>query len=85
MAQTNFSTYGEMRYGVFNRVSEAEAKKGFEDCVWGSGRALFEIGNWAFDKSKASRVEVDKIKCPVMIIGAKHDRIVPASLLQSSR
>ena len=79
-----FPTYKEMRYGVFNRISEADAQKGFQNCLWGSGLALFEIGNWAFDKTKASRVDVDKISCPVLIFGAQYDHIVPASLCRAA-
>ena len=79
-----FPTYDEIRYGVFNNSSEAEAKKQYAGCVWDSGRATAEIAHWMFDPNKASKVDTQAIDCPVLIVGATLDRITPASVCKAS-
>ncbi len=47
-----------------------------------SGRAIFEIGFWLFDRRRVTHVDADKVRCPMLVIGAEHDRIVPASVVR---
>ena len=47
-----------------------------------SGRAVFEIGLWFLDSSRASQVDVSKVTCPVLVIGGTQDRLVPTSTVR---
>ena len=74
--------YAEARWGVFNRVDEAEARRLFADMVPDSGRAVFEIGIAALDRRKASHVDPAAIRCPLLVVGAAEDRMTPASVIR---
>ncbi len=79
-----FLTYKEARAGLFNNMSEEEARAHYEQMVWESGRATFEIGNWFIDFAKGSAVPYRQVKTPLLIIGAAKDRITPASVVQAT-
>jgi len=49
-----------------------------------SGRAVREIGFWAFDVRAASRVKPGTVQCPLLIIGASEDRITPAKVVKKT-
>ncbi len=72
----------EMRYGIFNRLPEDEARALFADAVWESGRAAREIAFWLLDPRRAARVDASAVTCPVLTLGATHDRITPASVVR---
>ncbi len=72
----------EMRYGIFNRLPEDEARALFAEAVWESGRAASEIAFWLLDPRHAARVEAAAVTCPVLTLGATHDRITPASVVR---
>jgi pimeloyl-ACP methyl ester carboxylesterase len=46
--------------------------------VYESGRAIFEIGLWPFDRRHAARVDASAVTCPVLVVGAGRDRATPA-------
>lgn len=73
-------SWEEARWGIFNGVDKAQAKAHYEDQVVESGRAAAEIAFWLFDRHKTSKVDFDKVTCPVLVVGAEHDRIVPSSV-----
>jgi pimeloyl-ACP methyl ester carboxylesterase len=74
--------WAEMRYGIFNRLPEDEARALFANAVWESGRAASEIAFWLLDPRRAARVESSRVTCPVLTLGATHDRITPASVVR---
>jgi pimeloyl-ACP methyl ester carboxylesterase len=41
-----------------------------------SGRALFELFFWMFDKSRASDVDVHGIRCPVLVMAGAADKVI---------
>ena len=77
-------SYKAARYGVLHEISEEEARAHYQEMVWESGRATFEIAFWTLDKTKAARLEREKIDCPVLLISGGLDRIVPASVVKAS-
>jgi len=79
-----FPTFEEIKYGVYNNSTEEEARKQYGGSVWDSGRAIAEIAHWMFDKNKSTKVETDKIKAPVLIIGASLDHITPVSVCRAA-
>ena len=54
----------------------------YEGMVHESGRAIFEIGLWPLDFSRASAVDAKRIHCPVFIVSGGKDWITPASVVR---
>ena len=70
--------------GVYHGLPEAEAREHYDDMVWESGRATFEIAFWTMDKTKATKLDRDNINCPVLIMSGAKDRTVNASVVRAS-
>jgi pimeloyl-ACP methyl ester carboxylesterase len=77
-------TYGEAVYSMLNLLPPNEQKEAYSNFVYESGRAAFQIGYWFLDSQKASRVDIDSISRPLLIIGGKKDRITPISVIRST-
>ncbi|MEM4326539.1 MAG: alpha/beta hydrolase [Candidatus Pacearchaeota archaeon] len=75
-------SYDKFRYSILNNLEEEESRKIYPNFCYESGRALFEIGMWILDKSKATKVDFSKVSVPVMIIGARKDKITPISIVR---
>jgi len=76
-------TFKEAVYGVLNRVpTRTEQQALYDEFVFESGRAFFEIGHWMFDRRRASRVTTATVTCPTLIVGAEDDRITPVSIVR---
>ncbi|MBW2037711.1 MAG: alpha/beta hydrolase [Deltaproteobacteria bacterium] len=67
---------------MMHLLTAEEQKKAFEQFVYESGRAVFEIGCWFFDSRGAAKVDESKVTCPVLIIAGADDRITPPSVLR---
>lgn len=76
-------SWKEARWGVFNHVPEEDARRHYADQLPESGRAAAEIAFWFLDRQRTTAVDFDQVQCPVLVIGAEHDRIVPASVCRS--
>lgn len=77
-------SFKKAKYLFLNNIPQKYQKKVYEELVYESGRALAQIGFWYLDKSKSSKVEYAKVKCPTLFIGAKKDRNVPVSLVKKA-
>lgn len=75
-------TFKEAVYSMMHLLPVEEQKRFYERFVYESGRAAFEIGFWFFDKKKAARIDEKKVKCPVLVIAGKEDRITPAPVVK---
>jgi pimeloyl-ACP methyl ester carboxylesterase len=73
-------TFDEAVYSMLNQMPSESWKSIYDQFVYESGRAAFEIGFWLFDSKGAARVDESKVTCPVLIIAGEKDRIVPASI-----
>ena len=73
-------TFDEAVYSMLNQMPSESWKSIYDQFVYESGRAAFEIGFWLFDSKGAARVDESKITCPVLIIAGEKDRIVPVSI-----
>jgi len=73
-------SWQEARWGIFNHVPEQDARRHYEEQVPESGRAAAEIAFWFLDKRRTTVVDFKRVTCPVLVVGAQHDRIVPASV-----
>ncbi len=70
------------QYAILNRLSPAQQAAEYASFVPESGRAAFEIGYWMLDRKQATRVDAQKIHCPMLVVGATEDRITPASVVK---
>jgi len=75
-------TQKEMSYGVLNLLPPEEQQEVYKKFIHDSGKAIWEIAFWNFDRKKATSVDESKVTCPVLVIGAGKDRIIPASLIR---
>lgn len=75
-------TFDEAVYGIFNLMPEEEQKDIYNKLVYESGRAAKEIGFYLFDSQDASKVDVSKVNCPLLVIAGSKDRMTPASVVR---
>lgn len=71
-------------YSCMNRLPRAQAEAEHARMVHDSGRALFEIGLWFFDRGHATRVDPDAVRCPTLTVGCGKDRITPAAAVRAT-
>jgi len=65
---------------TLNCVPEAEQRIVFDKFGPESGLAFFQMFFWMFDKTNATRVDTDKVRCPVLCLVGEDDKMVsPAS------
>jgi len=69
-------------YSTMHLMSQEEQRWLYNKMVYESGRAAFQIGFWLFDFKRASKVDPERVKCPVLVIAGKEDRITPASVVK---
>lgn len=67
-------------YALLHRLPQGQQADAYERLVAESGRVIFEIGYWPLDSARASRVAASRVRCPVLVVGANADRIVPVSV-----
>ena len=76
-------SWEEARWGVYNHVPEKDALRHYADQVPESGRAAAQIAFWFLDPQRTTVVDFKRVSCPVLVVGAEHDRIVPASVCRA--
>jgi pimeloyl-ACP methyl ester carboxylesterase len=75
-------TFDEAVYSMLNQMPSESWKSIYNQFVYESGRAAFEIGFWLFDSKMAAGVDESKITCPILIVAGKEDRITPVSVIR---
>ena len=73
-------TFGEAKYGIFNRLTPDQQVEEYGKYVFESGQITIETAFSQFDRKKASTVDANLVTCPVLVVAAAHDRIVPVSV-----
>ncbi len=59
-----------------NRVPREQQRSVFDRFGPESGRAYFELFFWMFDKTRATAVDIDAIRCPVLCLSGTDDKLV---------
>lgn len=75
-------SYDTAEYAVMHKMNAHERRAAYERMVYESGLAALQIGLWFLDVHRASRVDGDKIKCPVLVVSGSEDRITPAPVVK---
>ncbi|PIP23320.1 MAG: alpha/beta hydrolase [Candidatus Nealsonbacteria bacterium CG_4_10_14_0_2_um_filter_38_17] len=77
-------TSEEAKIMMFNLLPPEEQEEVCKNLRWDSGRATFEIGMSLFDRRKATKVDREKISCPMLIVAGQKDQCVPLSALRKT-
>jgi pimeloyl-ACP methyl ester carboxylesterase len=75
--------FEETVFALFNFMPVEEHRNIFDRLVFESGRAAWEIGFWAMDRKKATKVDAKKVTCPVLVIAGAGDSITPSSVVRA--
>ncbi|WP_264658753.1 alpha/beta hydrolase [Azospirillum canadense] len=67
-----------------NGVPADERRAVFDRFGPESGRALFELFFWMLDRTKATAVDVGAVRCPVLCVSGREDRIVSPETARAS-
>jgi pimeloyl-ACP methyl ester carboxylesterase len=69
-------------YSCMHLMPEDKQKEAYRKLVYESGRAAFETGLWFLDRKRASKVNSGDVRCPVLVVSGKEDRITPAPVVK---
>ena len=72
------------RIYTLNRVPEAEQRAVFDKFGPESGRAFFELFFWMFDRTAATLVDTEAVRCPVLCLVGADDKIVSPQTARAS-
>jgi pimeloyl-ACP methyl ester carboxylesterase len=78
----NKPSFERGRISAFNGLPEYKQNELYAGMVEESGRALLEIALWLLDRSRASRVDVASVNCPVYVVAAGKDHLTPAPVVR---
>lgn len=73
--------FAKAAYAIYNRMPAEEQRELYSRMVYESGRAVAEIALSLFDERGAARVDQARVKCPVLVIAGREDRITPAGVV----
>lgn len=77
--------YKNVRWAMFNELGdEAISRQVYEQMVWESGYAAFQMGFWVVDYSNATKLDPSAIKCPVSIFAGTKDRTTPFIVVKTA-
>ena len=77
-------TFKNIQYGVANSQSLESQQEINDSCTFESGMATLQISMGLLLRSRASsHVNIQKISCPVLVIGGTADRITPINIQRS--
>jgi len=74
--------FGTAAEYALDRLQPAERVKVFDGFVPESGRALFEMLHWPMDWSMAAHVDGWRVRCPMLVLSAERDRMLPSSTVR---
>ena len=74
--------FRETSSAMLNEMPAETRRCIYGQLVYESGRAVCEIGFWFFDPRGATKVDVTKVTCPVLIITGRKDREHPVSVIR---
>jgi pimeloyl-ACP methyl ester carboxylesterase len=75
-------SFEEAAYAAFHLLTPEEQRANYARMVHESGRVATQIGYWFLDPKRPSRVDENKITCPILVVSGQLDRITPASVVR---
>ncbi len=74
--------FREAVFALYQRIPREQRLGAYKSLTADSGRVLFEMTLWFFDKTKASHVDASHVRCPLCIVAAGRDRLVPPGVVR---
>jgi non-heme chloroperoxidase len=74
--------FGTAAEYALERLPPEARLKAYEGFVPESGRALFEMLHWPMDWTMASHVEQWRVRCPMLVLAAERDRMMPPTTVR---
>ncbi|MBD3359960.1 MAG: alpha/beta fold hydrolase [Candidatus Buchananbacteria bacterium] len=74
-------SFEEICYSMLNMVPDEDRLQIYRCLTYESGRAGFELGFWAFDTRKATKLNYKNITCPIVVFAGTEDNITPVSVI----
>jgi pimeloyl-ACP methyl ester carboxylesterase len=75
-------SFDTMRFGTLNGLPAQQQEELYARLVPESGRALFEIGYWFFDRRRTTWIDPASIDCPMLFMTGVNDRLTPLPFTQ---
>ncbi len=69
--------FDEAVYAMLHLLPPEQQREAYNNFVYESGQAAFEIGYWLLDRQHATRVDAAKVTCPMLVLAGQEDRITP--------
>jgi len=66
------------KFGL-NMVAPEEQRPVFDKLGPESGRVMFELFFWIFDENQTTKIDYDKVTCPVLMVSGTEDLAIPPS------
>ena len=66
------------RFGL-NKLNPTEQRRVFDRLGPESGRVMFELFFWIFDEHQTTKIDYDKVTCPVLMVSGTDDLAIPPS------
>lgn len=67
-----------VKFGL-NKLDSTEQHRVFDRLVPESGRVMFELFFWIFDKNQTTKIDYDSVTCPVLVVSGSDDLAIPPS------
>lgn len=78
-------SYEKFVYSMLNKIpSEVDRRRIYDDMCEESGKFIFQIGFWPFDRTKATQVQLKNIACNVRILAGDKDRAAPLVIAKAT-
>jgi non-heme chloroperoxidase len=71
-------SFGVARTDSLASLDPDAQRRVFDQFSAESGRALFELFFWMFDKQRATMVDIDKVTCPLLVFAGSQDKVISA-------
>ena len=75
-------TFPAASRAIFHMLPEGLHREKYDQLVHESGKAAAESGFPMLDSRRASSIDETMIRCPVMVAGSEHDRMVPVGIVR---
>ena len=66
------------KFGL-NKLAPSEQRAVFERLGAESGRVMFELFFWIFDENESTKINFDRVTCPLLFVSASEDLAIPPS------
>lgn len=74
-------SFESIAYAVLHLLPPDDQREIYEKMVFESGRAFLEIGG-VLDSNRSSKVDANKVTCPMLVIAGREDRAIPPPVVK---